>query len=88
MSSLSWRVGRSQRSSPPSGTPRSVGSTAYFYKEDVAKDLLDHSAKTQDMLADTTDDAEVAETKRAVFSALTRLRAATIKECAGKKLAS
>merc|ERR1712032_1395544 len=46
----------------------------------TAKELQDHAAKTQDTLVDAVENAEVAEIKRAVFRALTRLRAATIKE--------
>jgi len=53
---------------------------APFGKEDTAKELQDHAAKTQDTLIDAVENAEVAEIKRAVFRALTRLRAATIKE--------
>merc|ERR1719487_2042675 len=53
---------------------------APFGKEDTAKELQDHAAKTQDTLVDAAENAEVAEIKRAVFRALTRLRAATIKE--------
>ena len=93
---------------------------APFDKEDDAKELRDHVAKTQDMHKmdvftiylvlftaifekqfinlevpgyvtsvsnvqtkvhkDSQDDAEIAEIKRAAFSALTWLRAATIKE--------
>merc|ERR1740123_186659 len=53
---------------------------APFGKEDTAKELQDHAAKTQDTLVDAVGNAEVAEIKRAVFRALTRLRAATIKE--------
>merc|ERR1740139_617178 len=52
---------------------------APFGKEDTAKELQDHAAKTQDTLVDAVENAEVAEIKRAVFRALTRLRAATIK---------
>ena len=51
-----------------------------FGKEDTAKELQDHAADTQDTLVDAVENAEVAEIKRAVFRALTRLRAATIKE--------
>merc|ERR1712153_78891 len=51
---------------------------APFGKEDTAKELQDHAAKTQDTLVDAVENAEVAEIKRAVFRALTRLRAATI----------
>ena len=53
---------------------------APFGKEDTAKELQQHAAKTQDTLVDAVENAEVAEIKRAVFRALTRLRAATIKE--------
>jgi len=53
---------------------------APFGREDTAKELQDHAAKTQDTLVDAVENAEVAEIKRAVFRALTRLRAATIKE--------
>merc|ERR1719160_1577491 len=53
---------------------------APFGKEDTAKELQDHAAKTQDTLVDAVENAEVAEIKRAVFRALTRLRAAAIKE--------
>ena len=49
-------------------------------KEDTAKELQDHAAKTQDTLVDAVENAEVAEIKRSVFRALTRLRAAEIKE--------
>jgi len=47
---------------------------APFGKEDTAKELQDHAAKTQDTLVDAVENAEVAEIKRAVFRALTRLR--------------
>jgi len=53
---------------------------APFGKEDTAKELQDHASKTQDTLVDAVENAEVAEIKRAVFRALTRLRAAAIKE--------
>merc|ERR1712151_922489 len=46
---------------------------APFGKEDTAKELQDHAAKTQDTLVDAVENAEVAEIKRAVFRALTRL---------------
>ena len=51
---------------------------ALFGKEDEAKKLQDRAAKTQDTLVDTLVDAvendEVAEIKRAVFSASARLQ--------------
>eukprot|EP00386_Alphamonas_edax_P006645 GDKI01021460.1.p1 GENE.GDKI01021460.1~~GDKI01021460.1.p1 ORF type:complete len:195 (-),score=78.61 GDKI01021460.1:346-930(-) len=53
---------------------------APFGKENTAKELQDHASKTQDTLVDAVEEAEIAEIKRAVFRALTRLRAATIKE--------
>lgn len=53
---------------------------APFGKEDTAIELQNHAAKTQDTLVDAVENAEVAEIKRAVFRAITRLRAATIKE--------
>merc|ERR1712050_158510 len=52
---------------------------APFGKEDTAKELQDH-AKTQDTFVDAVENAEVVEIKCAVFRALTRLRAARIKE--------
>ena len=39
------------------GSPR-------FGKEDTAKELQDHAAKTQDTLVDAVENAEVAEIKR------------------------
>mmetsp|Transcript_56659 Transcript_56659/g.162602 ORF Transcript_56659/g.162602 Transcript_56659/m.162602 type:complete len:214 (+) Transcript_56659:60-701(+) len=53
---------------------------APFGKEDTAKVLEEHAVRTQDTLVDAVENAEVAEVKRAVFRALTRLRAAQIKE--------
>merc|ERR1719350_2625273 len=49
---------------------------APFGKEDTAHELQSHAARTQDTLVDAVENAEVAEIKRAVFRALTRLRAA------------
>merc|ERR1712079_108775 len=46
---------------------------APFGKEDTAKELQDHAASTQNTLVDAVENAEVAEIKRAVFRALTRL---------------
>merc|ERR1719316_1288477 len=53
---------------------------APFGKEDTATELTKHAERTQDTLVDAVENAEVAEVKRAVFRALTRLRAASIKE--------
>lgn len=53
---------------------------APFGKEDTAHELQKHAQDTQDTLVDAVENAEVAEVKRSVFRALTRLRAASIKE--------
>lgn len=53
---------------------------APFGKEDTARELTQHAVDTQDTLVDAVENAEVAEVKRSVFRALTRLRAASIKE--------
>merc|ERR1712228_996118 len=53
---------------------------APFGKEDTGVELQKHAARTQDTLVDAVENAEVSEIKRAVFRALTRLRAAEIKE--------
>merc|ERR1719215_1865255 len=53
---------------------------APFGREDTAEELQSHAARTQDTLVDAVENAEVAEIKRAVFRALTQLRAAEIKE--------
>merc|ERR1719510_1949932 len=64
-----------------SATPTvSMRRIAPFGKEDTAYELQSHAARTQDTLVDAVENAEVAEIKRAVFRALTRLRAAEIKE--------
>ena len=57
-----------------------------FGKEDTAKELQNHAAKTQDTWVDAVENAEVAKIKRAVLRALTRLRAATIKEFDTKEI--
>jgi len=57
-----------------------VARIAPFGKEDTAQELQNHAARTQDTLVDAVENAEVAEIKRSVFRALTRLRAAEIKE--------
>merc|ERR1719265_2561034 len=46
---------------------------APFGKEDTAKELQDHAAKTQDTLVDAVENAEVAEIKRALFRDSVRL---------------
>lgn len=64
---------------PPKGSVM-VARIAPFGKEDTATELTKHAERTQDTLVDAVENAEVAEVKRAVFRALTRLRAASIKE--------
>ena len=53
---------------------------APFGKEDTAAELQSHAARTQDTLVNAVENAEVTEIKRAVFRALTRLRATELKE--------
>jgi len=53
---------------------------APFGREDTGEMLEQHSASSQDVLVDAVENAQVAEIKRAVFRALTKLRAAQIKE--------
>jgi hypothetical protein len=66
-------------SAPVEASP-SGAQIAPFGKEDTARELTQHAVDTQDTLVDAVENAEVAEVKRAVFRALTRLRAASIKE--------
>mmetsp|Transcript_44051 Transcript_44051/g.122508 ORF Transcript_44051/g.122508 Transcript_44051/m.122508 type:complete len:136 (-) Transcript_44051:49-456(-) len=70
-----WGLEVKQPVAAPNGTQ-----IAPFGKEDTARELQQHAARTQDTLVDAVENAEVAEIKRAVFRALTRLRAAEIKE--------
>ena len=51
-----------------------------FGKEDTAAELQSQAARTQDTLMDAVENAEVTEIRRAVFRALTRLRATEMKE--------
>jgi len=65
----------------PSQAAGHEGATgAPFGKEDAALELQAMSSKAQDGLIDAIETAEVAEIKRAVFRALSRLRAAQLKE--------
>eukprot|EP00927_Polykrikos_kofoidii_P052605 TRINITY_DN46480_c0_g1_i1.p1 TRINITY_DN46480_c0_g1~~TRINITY_DN46480_c0_g1_i1.p1 ORF type:complete len:151 (+),score=27.30 TRINITY_DN46480_c0_g1_i1:103-555(+) len=57
-----------------------VAEVSPFGREDTARALQQHASRTQDTLVDAVENAEVSEIKRAVFRALTRLRAAEIKE--------
>ena len=51
-----------------------------FGKEDTAAESQSHAARTQDTLVNAVENTDVTEIIRAVFSALTRLRAAETKE--------
>ena len=53
---------------------------APFGKEDTAAESQSHAARTQDTLVNAMENAEVTEIKRAVFRAMTLLRAAEMKE--------
>eukprot|EP00401_Gymnodinium_catenatum_P045244 CAMPEP_0117522580 /NCGR_PEP_ID=MMETSP0784-20121206/34280_1 /TAXON_ID=39447 /ORGANISM="" /LENGTH=206 /DNA_ID=CAMNT_0005318655 /DNA_START=73 /DNA_END=693 /DNA_ORIENTATION=+ len=64
----------------PTGSQPAVAQITPFGREDTGKALQNLAASTQDTLVDAVENAEVAEIKRAVFRALTRLRAAEIKE--------
>lgn len=68
------------RGEPETGTKVSSNKITPFGRENTAGELQDRASKSQDTLVDAVENAEVAEIKRAVFRALTRLRAATIKE--------
>ena len=58
---------------------------APFGKEDTAKELQDHAAKTQDTLVDAVENAEVAEIKRAVFRAQGCLQRSSGRPRAGRR---
>lgn len=68
----------------PQGRPAEVdmhmpfGGLEPFGREDTAQDLTDASIRESDAMVDQVERAEVAEEKRAVFRALTRLRGAAI----------
>lgn len=51
-----------------------------FGQEKTANQLQGHAARTQDVLVDAMENAEVAEVKRTVYRTLTRLRSAQVKE--------
>ena len=53
---------------------------APFGKEDTAAESQSYAARTQDTLVNAVENAEVTEIIRAVFRALTRLRAVETKE--------
>merc|ERR1719269_320878 len=71
---------------PPAAAPKAVdidtempyGELEPFGREDTAQELTDQSIQESDEMVDQLERAEVAEEKRAVFRALTRLRGAAI----------
>jgi hypothetical protein len=76
-----------EKSSPPSepstGGPETdvdmpYGELAPFGREDTAQELTDDAIRESDAMVDQLERAQVAETKRAVFRSLTRLRGAAI----------
>mmetsp|Transcript_10651 Transcript_10651/g.24263 ORF Transcript_10651/g.24263 Transcript_10651/m.24263 type:complete len:231 (-) Transcript_10651:134-826(-) len=59
-------------------TEMPYGNLEPFGREDTAQELTESSMKESDAMVDQLEKAEVAEEKRAVFRALTRLRGAAI----------
>jgi len=59
-------------------TAMPYGDLEPFGREDTAQELTESSIKESDTMVDQLERAEVAEEKRAVFRALTRLRGAAI----------
>lgn len=59
-------------------TQMPYGDLEPFGREDTAQELTESSVKESDQMVDQLERAEVAEEKRAVFRALTRLRGAAI----------
>merc|ERR1719335_114957 len=59
-------------------TSMPYGDLEPFGREDTAQELTESSVKESDMMVDQLERAEVAEEKRSVFRALTRLRVAAI----------
>jgi hypothetical protein len=59
-------------------TEMPYGELEPFGREDTGQELSEHSIKESDEMVDQLERAEVAEEKRAVFRALTRLRGAAI----------
>jgi len=75
-----------ERAEPPAAAPKAVdidtempyGELEPFGREDTAQELTDQSIQETDEMVDQLERAEVAEEKRSVFRALTRLRGAAI----------
>merc|ERR1712039_1098788 len=59
-------------------TAMPYGELEPFGREDTAQELTESSIRESDEMVDQLERAEVAEEKRAVFRALTRLRGAAI----------
>merc|ERR1719181_513969 len=59
-------------------TSMPYGDLEPFGREDTAQELTENSVRESDEMVDQLERAEVAEEKRAVFRALTRLRGAAI----------
>merc|ERR1740129_2725108 len=59
-------------------TEMPYGELEPFGREDTAQELMENSVRESDKMVDQLERAEVAEEKRAVFRALTRLRGAAI----------
>jgi len=68
----------SKSSSLDIDTAMPYGELEPFGREDTAQELTENSIKESDGMVDQLEKAEVAEEKRAVFRALTRLRGAAI----------
>jgi chromosome segregation ATPase len=62
----------------PDGSQMPYGQLAPFGRENVAEELTEASIRESNKMVDDIESAEVAEEKRAVFRALTRLRGAAI----------
>mmetsp|Transcript_112485 Transcript_112485/g.282932 ORF Transcript_112485/g.282932 Transcript_112485/m.282932 type:complete len:392 (+) Transcript_112485:64-1239(+) len=72
-------VGEPEGDAPPEvDSSMPYGGLEPFGREDTAKELTDSSIRESDAMVDQLERAEVAEEKRAVFRALTRLRGAAI----------
>merc|ERR1719162_2406337 len=78
------KAARSEKPSPVEekgidiDTEMPYGDLEPFGREDTAQELTDSSIRESDQMVDQLERAEVAEEKRAVFRALTRLRGAAI----------
>jgi hypothetical protein len=69
---------RDADSGPDTDLDMPYGEMAPFGREDTAQELTDSAIRESDKMVDQLEKAQVAETKRAVFRSLTRLRGAAI----------